>query len=407
VKLTMATVKTLVLPAGKQERTFFDHEVPQFGVRLRAGGAARYVVQYDVGQKTRRMTLGAVGTLELGAARKSARDILAAVRLGQDPAGAKVEARAQAGETFGALLERYLPHKLAKSKEGSRSFKEVERHLAKYARPLHARQLTAINRRAVAALVSSTAAKNGPSAANNMLGSLSGYFNWLVREGLLDTNPALLVNKAAANKSRERVISLGEFREIWAALGDSDYADIFRLLALTAARKSEIGSLRWSEIDLDKAEIRLPSSRTKNSRPHIIPLVPQAVAILEGGPQTRELVFGTGQGFTGWAWAKAALNERITAARKAAGITEPMEPWTLHDLRRFFATHASDVLGVSPWVVEGSLGHVAAFKSGVAGVYNRSDLLDERRRALERWAQLLDEVVTGKRPAAKVVQLRR
>jgi len=409
MRLTATTIRTLTLPAGASDKTYFDDALAGFGLRLRRGGSARWVVQYDLGQKTRRMTLGSVGALDLGAARKSAKDILAAVRLGRDPAGAKIEARARMGETFGALLARYLPHKQAQLKAGSRSFKEVERHLTKYARSLHARPVTAIDRRTIAALVSTIASKNGPTAANCMLGSLSGYFGWLIREGLIsDVNPASYVNKAAAKKSRERVLTAEEFRAIWNALGDSDYADIFRLLAYTAARKSEIGGLRWDEIDFDNVEIQLPASRCKNNKPHIIPLVPEAVAILEARQQNgRDFVFGYGRGFTGWHWAKTALDERIAAARKAAGIKAPIPAWVLHDLRRFFSTIAHDKLGVPPHVVEAALGHIAAFKSGVAGVYNKADYLDERRRALEKWADHVEGIVTGKRPAAAVVRLRK
>jgi len=58
-------------------------------------------------------------------------------------------------------------------------------------------------------------------------------------------------------------------------------------------------------------------------------------------------------------------------------------------------------------VVEAALGHVTAFKSGVAGVYNKASYVVERRRALEKWAAFLDEIVTGKRPTAKVVRLRK
>src|SRR5262249_42547135 len=367
----------------------------------------RWITQYDdISGKAQIITHGPVPLIEPGQAFKRSRELLASTRLGNDPAQAKRQARERAAETFGALLARYLPYKQAKAKAGSRSFKEVERHLVKYARPLHGRPVAMVDRRAVSGLVSAIASKNGPVAANNMLGSLSGYFTWLIREGLLEgANPASNVNKPVTNGGRERVLSLGEFREVWSALGDSDYADIVRLLAWTAARKTEIGALVFDEIDFDAAEIRLPASRCKNNKPHVIPLVPPALAILKArAGNGREFVFGNGRGFTGWARAKAALDERIAAARKGAGVTAPMPPFVLHDLRRFFATQASDVLGISPWVIEGCLGHVAAFKSGVAGTYNRSNLVDERRRALERWAQLLAEVVSGKRPAGKILK---
>jgi integrase len=407
LKLTTTTIKTLTLPAGVKDKTFWDNDLGGFGLRLREGGATRWVVQYDLGGKTKRVTLGTTTMLELGAARARARDILASVRLGGDPAAEKRQAHERAAETFVVLLSRYLPHKQAKAKPGSRSFKEVERHLTKYARTLHTRPIVAIDRRAVAALVSTIAAKAGPAAANNMLGSLSGYFTWLTREGLIDTNPASYVNKAAANKSRDRVLTAGEFREIWNALGDSDYADIFRLLAYTAARKTEIGGLRGDEVDLDHAEINLPALRTKNNRPHVIPLTAPALAILKARPQNgREFVFGTGQGFTGWARAKAALDERIIATRKAAGIKVSMPGWVLHDLRRFFSTNAHDKLGVAPHIVEACLGHISGFKSGVSAVYNRATYIAERRRALEKWAAFVNEVVTGKRAKAGVVDLR-
>ena len=409
MKLTTTTIKTLALPAGKTDHIFFDDNLPGFGLRLRASGTRKWVVQYDFAGRTRRMLLGPADVIDPGVARRHAKDILAARTLGRDPANEKSEARERAAETFGALLARYLPHKQAQLKTGSRSFKEVERHLTKYARRLHARPVTAIDRRAIAALVSSISSKNGPTAANCMLGSLSGYFGWLIREGLIsDVNPASYVNKAVANKSRDRVLSTDEFREIWNALGDSDYADIFRLLALTGARKSEIGSLRWDEIDFDNAEINLSAARTKNNRPHTIPLTPSALAILEARSQNeREFVFGYGRGFTGWHWAKTALDERLTAARKAAGIKAPMPAWVLHDLRRFFSTIAHDELGVPPHVVEAALGHVTAFKSGVAGIYNKASYVAERRRALETWAAFLDAIVTGKRALAKIVRLRK
>jgi integrase len=57
--------------------------------------------------------------------------------------------------------------------------------------------------------------------------------------------------------------------------------------------------------------------------------------------EDREYVFGrrAGAGFSGWSKAKKELDARIGALRKKAGIKQPMPPWTIHDLRRFFVTH--------------------------------------------------------------------
>jgi integrase len=401
MRLTTTTIKTLALPAGVSDRIYFDDTLPGFGLRLRASGAASWIVQYDVHGKTKKFTLGTPTVLDPNTARNKARNLLASIRLGGDPAKEKQQAKQQAAETFGALLVRaepqgYLAIKQAKSKAGSRTFKEAERHLVKYAKALHRTPVKDVDRRAVSALVAAVASKNGPIAANNMLGTLSGYFTWLIREGLIDVNPASYANKAVANGPRDRVLAPEEYRTISTVLGDSDYADIFRVLAYTGARKTEIGSLRFDEIDFEKGVIELPASRTKNSQPHVIPLVPQVLAILQARPANgREFVFGYGRGFTGWAWAKRALDAR----------TGPMPAWVLHDLRRFVSTNMHDKLGVAPHVVEAILGHIAGFKSGVAGVYNKASYLDERRRALEKWAAYLDEIVSGKRAPAKVVAI--
>jgi Arm DNA-binding domain len=146
MKLTAPSVRALKLQRDQRDKTFWDDEIGGFGIRVREGGSKSWVVQYDFGGRARRMTLGAVEALDAGKARATAKDILASVRLGRDPAAEKHTARARASETFGALLPRYLEHQRAKLKP--RSFQEVARHLEMHAQPLHARALDAVDQRA-------------------------------------------------------------------------------------------------------------------------------------------------------------------------------------------------------------------------------------------------------------------
>jgi len=408
MKLTPATIKTLAPPAGATDKTFFDDTVRGFGVRVRSGGGRKFVVQYDAaGGKTRRMTIGAVGALDLSVARNTAKDILARVRLGADPASEKQENRTRALETFGgSLLARYLDN--ARARMRPRSFTEAARHLTVYAKPLHHRPVNAIDRRAVAALLATLTVNSGPAAANSARASLSAYFRWLGGEGLVDANPVAFTNKASQHGPRTRLLSPDELREIWRQLGDDQYSVVVKLAAYTALRRTEIGNLMWREIDFAAAEIVLPPERTKADRLHRVFLAAAPFAVLAARQHNgREFVFGRGRaGYSGWSKAKAALDQRIAAARKTAGIAEPMPGWTLHDLRRFASTTLHDKLGVPPWIVENILGHVG-HKSGVPGVYNVAAYGRETRRAMEKWAAFIDEIVTGKRPAAKVVRLRK
>jgi integrase len=396
VKLTITAIKALTLPPGVADRTFWDDEIGGFGLRLRAGGSARWVVQYDMGGKARRVTLGTTALLDVGAARAKAKDLLAHVRLGGDPAAEKRTRRARAAETFAALVPRYLIDKQRDCRQSS--FKQIERRLWKLAQPLHPLPITIIDRRTIASLIAAVAASNGPSAATNLHGTLSGYFSWLMGAGLLEQNPVVDANKPKPLPARDRVLTEDELRTAWAALGDDDYSDIFRLLTYTACRRGEIGDLRWDEIDFDAATVDIPASRMKNGKPHLIPLSEPALAILKKRQRNgRDHVFGRGaSGFQGWSWRRKNLDARIAGGRPT---------WVLHDLRRLASTMMHDKLGIQPHIVEAVLAHVG-HRSGVAGTYNKASYLAEKRRALERWAEYVDAVVTGEPLKAKVVQLR-
>jgi integrase len=363
-------------------------------VRLRAGGSATFVVQYDIAGKSRRVMLSPVTLLDNGAARTKAKDLLAHVRLGGDPAAEKRERRTQAAETFGAILPRYLITKQNECRQSS--FKQIDRRLQKLAKPLHPLPVAAIDRRAISGLLSTIAATNGPTAATNLHGTLSGYFSWLVGEGLLDQNPMLHANKPKPRPARDRVITEDELRALWAALGDDDYGDIVKLLIYTAARRSEIGDLRWDEIDFDEGLIEIPPGRMKAGRPHQIPLSEPALAILRKRWRNgRDHVFGQ-RGFQDWSRSRAALDNVIGGERP---------DWVLHDLRRLASTTMHDKLGIAPHIVERVLAHVG-HQSGVAGTYNKAEYISEKRRALDRWAAYVDGAMAGRPSGAQVVQLR-
>jgi integrase len=399
MKLTTPSVRALKLERGQRDKTFWDDEIGGFGVRVREGGSKVWVVQYDVGGRARRMTLGAIEALDAGKARATAKDVLAAVRLGRDPAAEKHTARVRTSETFGALLPRYLEHQRAKLKP--RSFQEVDRHLVLHVHPLHARAVDAIDQRGAAIMLAKIAENNGPAAANRTRASVSAYFSWLMKEGLASSNPFANTNKAAENASRDRTPTDGELAEIWHACEDNQYGAIVRLLMLCGARRDEIAGLRWSEVNVDDALITLPPTRTKGRREHEIPLSAAALAIVEAQPRrdVRDHIFGRGEGgFSDYSSSKSELDARILEARQAAmkkGKAVPMPAWTLHDFRRAMSTTMHERLGVAPHVVEACLGHSGVFRSGVASVYNRASYRIEKKQALGLWGEHLRSVIEG------------
>jgi integrase len=375
MRLTQTSVQRLSIPRGKSEAIFFDDELPGFGLRLREGGSRNWIVQYKVGPKQRRMTLGSTAMLTVAKARDAAATALAKVRLGNDPANEKAMARLAAGETLKAIAARYLEWHGANRRPNSHD--ATKRYLEKHFGSLHGLALNKINRATVAAALSSIAAKHGPISADRARVALSALFNWALGEGLCETNPVTGTNTSGEGRARDRVLSDDELVKIWNALPDNDYKPIVRLLMLTGCRREEIGSLLWSEVDLEARLIALPGERTKNHRAHDIPLPESAVAILEAIPHRagRELLFGRGEGgFSGWGRSKADLD-----------AVSKLKPWRLHDVRRTVATRMAD-LGVQPHIIEAALNHASGFRAGVAGTYNRSTYAPEKRAALDTWA---------------------
>ena len=105
MKFTKDALATLTLPVGKTEHFEWDDELPSFGVRLR-GRSKRWVVQYRVGSRQRRESLGDVRKVKLEDARKIARQRFARVELGSDPAAERAAAAARL--TLGEVAARNL-----------------------------------------------------------------------------------------------------------------------------------------------------------------------------------------------------------------------------------------------------------------------------------------------------------
>ncbi|MCJ2110758.1 site-specific integrase [Methylobacterium sp. E-025] len=396
MRFTRSNIAGLEIGEGKTERIIFDDSLAGFGLRMRAGGKRTWIAQYRVGAKQRRISFGTTETLDVDEARKRARDILAKVQLGADPQGEKAEARSRASVTLGAVATHYLAH--AKTRLRASSFSEAERHLTRHWAPLRTTPAHDLTRRHVAVRLSEIAAENGPHAANRARASLSAMFTWAMRQGEVDSNPVAATGKPAENVARTRVLSDDEICDVWNACRDDDHGRIVRLLLLTGQRRTEVGAMRWSEIDRPRKLWQLPPERTKNGLPHTVPLSPAALAIIETVPVRggRDFLFGDSTGpFQGWSKSKMNLDRRISEKREwlsgkpDAGISE----WRLHDLRRTAVTHMNEHLRILPHVVEAIVNHITGpAKMGVAGIYNRATYADEKRDALNKWAEYL----TGK-----------
>jgi integrase len=226
------------------------------------------------------------------------------------------------------------------------------------------------------------------------LASFRPFFKWCIKRNYLDRSPCELLT-GEQSTARDRVLSDQELKRIWHACDDcGQFGIIVKLLILTGQRKNEIARLQTSWIK-DEA-ITLPKEITKNARRHTFPLGPLASEMLS---KQRSGIRSIGEAhadtplfparsakltpFNGWSKSKIALDKRLVP---------DFSPWTLHDLRRTFATNLA-ALGVRLEVTEKLLNHVSGSLGGIVAVYQRHDFKDEMRAAIISWESRLSEVI--------------
>ena len=219
--------------------------------------------------------------------------------------------------------------------------------------------------------------------------ALSAMFVWAMKTGTAQHNPLIGAYAPDIAPSRDRVLTDSELSAVWRACGDDDLGRIVRLLILTGCRRQEVGGMSWDEFDRERGLWTIPGTRTKNHRPHALPLLAAAWEIIDAIPHRtdREQLFGdrADRGFAGWHLAKQRLDQRLGDA---------VAPWGLHDLRRSVATKMADI-GVQPHVIEAVLNHAGGHKGGVAGIYNRSTYERDMRGALALWVDYLSTLAEG------------
>lgn len=213
---------------------------------------------------------------------------------------------------------------------------------------------------------------------------------WAVRFGRIPADPMQGITPVRMRSSeRDRVLADHEIRSILDACihlwSGTAVAHIVPLLFLTACRRQEIGGLRREEVHLrGEVGIHLPAERTKQGRPHIVPLTKTAVRIVrpwyEDTTEETPYLFGRSceMEFKGWDYGHKMLE---------LAMKRPIDRWTFHDIRRTVATGMQRI-GVNIPVIEAVLGHASPYGS-LARVYQRYGYYKEKRQALEAWEDYL------------------
>jgi integrase len=391
-----------------------------FAVRVTSAGTKSFVWFHRVAGKPYLETLGRWdenakgGNLTVLAAIIEAKKREQAIGIkGDDPRPKRTrrleDGNKPEGETVGAMLDEFVQRYV--EKEGKlRSADAIKRTFERLVKPaIGDLGVYELRRSHVVKMLDAVADERGPVMADRTLALVRKAFNWRaardddfhppVAKGMARTKPK--------ERARARILSDVDIRDLWAALDTiaepACYPAFVRALLITATRRDEAARMRWDEIDGDIWTI--PAARYKTKTDHDIPLTEKAHALIGNRPKDyakRPFVFSTTDGkkpFSGYSKAKAALDKKIADLRVKAE-RDPIEPWTLHDLRRTARSLMSRA-GVPTDHAERALGHVIA---GVRSVYDRHEYLAEKKKAFEALETLVAQIL---KPVPNVTPMRR
>jgi hypothetical protein len=268
-KLTDGIVKALTTPA-KGARITYDAEVKGFGIRVTAGGARAFVLNYRTRLgRERRYTIGAFPDWKTTAARAEAAELKRGIDRGGDPLGEIQEGRQapMVGDLCDRFTAEYLPRKRPSTQKS-------------YSQQIEAEIRPAIGRLRVAQVsfsdldvIHREISKRAPYRANRVLALLSRMFSMAIRWGWRTDNPCKGIERNQEHR-RRRYLSSDELKRLIPALAehrDQQATDIIRMLLLTGARRGEVLAARWSDIDLGRSVWSKPGATTKQRTDHQVP----------------------------------------------------------------------------------------------------------------------------------------
>ena len=247
--------------------------------------------------------------------------------------------------------------------------------------------------------------ERSPSTARQCRVVLQRLYALAQWQELTDANPCQHVH-APKDKQRDRVLTDNELRTIWEATAlplaggfpmSPAMALAMRLVAVSAQRRSEVTGMHTREIDRDQRIWTIPGERTKNHLAHVVPLSDAALELIDGAlsltgkeagylfPSPRDAK-------------KPVAKNSLTQTFVRLAHAKKLEDVRLHDLRRTAATHLTgERIGIPRFIVSRVLNQVSdtGGAASVTKVYDRNQYLPEKRRALDAWAALLPEIVSG------------
>jgi len=359
----------------------------------KAGKYFRYDYRFSGKRKT--LALGVYPTVKLQDVRTKRDEARMLIINGVDPSQHRKETKAmkanQAVNTFEAVAREWFAKNKPKwaKKHGISIIRRLELNVFPWLGGNPICEITAPELLVVLRRIESRGAIETGHRVKQICGQV---FRYAIATGRAERDPSADLKGALASTRQKRMATITDPKKIGELLRAIDgYQGTFVarcaliLAPLVFVRPGELRHAEWSEIDLDRAEWRIPAEKMKMKSPHIVPLAKQAVEVL------REIQPLTGQGryvFPNVRTSSRPISENtVLGALRRMGYTK--DEMTGHGFRAM----ASTTLHEQGWpsdVIERQLAH--AERNSIKAAYNHAQHLPERRKMMQAWADYLDNL---------------
>jgi integrase len=383
-------------PAAKPQRLF---DGGGLYLEVSPAGGKLWRLKYRHGGKEKRLALGTYPDTGLKNARDkrdAARKLLAAgVDPGEQRKAAKAAGDERAANSFEAVAREWHAKQSATWVElhASRIMLRLENDVFPW---LGSRPIADVTAKELLATVNRIVDRGAVESAHRVLQNCGQVLRYAIATGRAERNPVADLRGALPPVKQTHLAAIIEPDAIGGLLRSMDAYNgslvtkcALRLAPLVFVRPGELRQAEWAEFDLDGAQWNIPAEKMKMREPHLVPLAPQAVAIL------CELYALTGRGRYVFPSARGpqrpmSNNAVLSALRRMGYATDEMSG---HGFRAMARTVLDEVLHFRPDYIEHQLAHAVKDPNGRA--YNRTAHLAERRKMMAGWADYLDTLKNG------------
>lgn len=369
-------IETLPMPNKGKRMYYYDIKVRGLGIAVTDKGTKTFIVYKKIDGKPERITLGSFPAISIENARTLALEASTQIAKGVNPN--KERKKIKQDLLLGKLFERYL-EQYAKNHKRKRTWSEDIKLYRRYLADLENKKISTLKKTDIETLHAKIGNNHGKYGANRTLSLLHSLYQKALSWGWEGINPCAGVKKFK-EKSRDRFLQGDETTKFFDALNTENsetFRDFFYISLLTGARRSNVLSMNWQDINFERAIWQI--HETKNGESQTIPIIPQALVILEKRYRNR-------------------INDWVfpSATSKSGHIEEPKKVWKrlldkagikdlrIHDLRRTLGSWQA-ATGANSYIIGKSLGHKS---QQATAIYARLNL-DPVRASVSRAADAI------------------